>query len=237
MGSHDSWLAVKGWSKKALLETLGLDETADTGWAEEVAQPYACAVLPNRWIIVFANFNGLASLENIAVLSQRGMVLACDFQDKVEAPSSRLIAARNGETLWEIGAVGDDLIVTGDPPPRFGPIRDRYAAELARNPEEVYMNELPFELAEELCGYRHDESEVLFQGLRPKRDSHWHRGLQLVELPRSRIPSIQGQWTLRGLWKKFLTLLQWAYLLVMVCGGAIAILAELFAYLARETNR
>ncbi|RYD99014.1 MAG: hypothetical protein EOP61_14955 [Sphingomonadales bacterium] len=194
MSDHDSWLAVRGPSKAELLDMLGLEETGEIGWNREVARPYAYASVPSGWTIIFANFNGLADIENIRDLSRHGMVLACDFQDQVDAPSAILIAARDGAKLWEIGVVGDEITETGTAPPELEPIRDRYAVQLAEDPGCAWMYEVPLELAKALCGFRHDEDDSPFRGLRPQPDSRWHRDLKSADHPESRVTSEPSSW-------------------------------------------
>lgn len=196
MSEHDSWLAIRGPGSDEVLKILGLEETGEVGWYRDVGQPYSYASMPGRWTIVFANFNGLADIENLRDLSRRGLVLSCDFQDQVEAPSSVLIAARDGEKLWEIGVVGDDVSATGTLPPEFGPIRDHYAAQSAEDDSVAWMYEVPFELAKALCGFRHNEDDTPFMGLRPRPGSRWHADLKMADHPSS--PSEPIGWKARA---------------------------------------
>ena len=193
MSEHDSWIAVQGMSQDELLERLGLEETGEVGWPFKVGRPYALGMTPAGWPIIYVNFNGLAHIENIRDLSYLGMVVACDFQNQVEGPTALIVAARNGEKLWEIGTVVDELFVTGEPPPEFEPLRDHYVAKIAKNPEYC-MYEVPIELGRELCGFRHDQDESQFKGLRPKSGSAWHRNLKRATHPKSLRPPESRTW-------------------------------------------
>lgn len=178
MSDHDSWLAVRGPSRDELLEMLGLEETGEVGWPHEVGKPYSYAPMPGGWIIIFANFYGLADIQNIRGLSRHGLVMACNFQDQVDEPCADLVAAQNGEALWEIHVLGDEVASTGTPPPEFAPMCDHYALQLVEDPGCAWMYEVPLALAKALCGFRHDEDDSPFRGLRPSPDSRWHHDLK-----------------------------------------------------------
>ena len=200
MSEHDSWIAVQGLSQDEILERLGLEETGEVGWPQKVGRPYSLGMTPAGWPIIYANFNGLAHIDNVRGLSSHGMVVACDFQNQVDGLTALIIAARDGEKLWEIGTADDELFVTGSPPPEFESLRDHYAAKIAEDPEEC-MYEVPIELGRELCGFRHDQDESQFKGLQPRPDSEWHRGLKFATHPKSQdSPQRPNQQNARKSW-------------------------------------
>jgi len=192
MSFHDSWIAIHGVTPEKVLEEFGLVESRAVGFPEVVGRPYALAMTDGGWTIIYATFNGLAHIENISGLSQHGMVLACDYQDQVDGGSSMLLAMRDGEKLWEIGAALDDLFIDGEPPPEFASIRDHYLAKSAEEPKACWMQEVPIELGKQLCGFRHDEGEIPFRGLLPRSDSRWHQNLKLAIHPKAQPLPQQG---------------------------------------------
>jgi len=181
MSVHDSWIAVRDLPGEALLDMLGLEETGEEDVARLAAEPYAWGRTDAGWMMLYANFNGLAHPDNLRELSRHGTVIACDYQDQVDTLSGLMIAVRDGETLWKIDVVGDLLDTEGALPPEFGPIHDRLALLDDTDPDTAYLWDIPIELGEALCGFNPFQSETRFRSLRPRKDSTWHRSLTLAE--------------------------------------------------------
>lgn len=180
MSFHDSWIAVQGMTSGELLERLELEETGEVGLAIEVARPYAYGLLSGGWTILYANFNGLADIESMRDLGRGHMILACDIQDQVDEITAKIVGVRNGEKLWEISSVDEEIIINGTPPAEFEAIRGHYAAKQASDPQHLWICEVPIDLGKKLCGFRHDEDKSPFKGLRPRSNSTWHRRFEQI---------------------------------------------------------
>ena len=88
--------------------------------------------------------------------------------------TNSVCAARAGAELWRVFHDNEHSIyrldVTGEPPAELAEIRDRLFREQERDggkdSDTDFVHDIPFELAQVFCGYRHDEDESTFIGLR-----------------------------------------------------------------------
>lgn len=163
MGYAQSWLAVRGRSREAVLEALGLRAT---GEREEVAEsPLAGAALPGGWYAVIANASGHALMRGdvLARLSQGAEVVSVDVEEHVMV--SQAEGWRDGVRFWSVmhdGQQGTDhLENSGTLPEGFAAVRDRLAAQQREaggaSADVDYLFDAPVELARGITGYRHDE--------------------------------------------------------------------------------
>lgn len=175
MGLSSSWIGFQNVSKDQLLERLGFAETGEEGEFNEVAKPYAYAELPGGWLILYADDFDWADPERVIELSEHGLVVGCQFNDK-SMMASVVTAARNREPSWQVSHRPDiephstyHLDVSGDPPRALAAIRDLHVR--AQDEEEGltssvdFIFEIPVDLAKQVCGFRYDQSEDLFKGL------------------------------------------------------------------------
>jgi hypothetical protein len=167
----NSWVAIQQCHAAELLDYLGLVEIGESDYPP--AARFSWAEFPNQWVVVFSQDFDWGSPERARELSRFGLALGCQFEDKVEM-TSLLCAARDGNELWRVfhNSLGSiyRLDVTGEPPNELWSIRDRVFREQESDGGEEagvdYVHDIPFELAQAICGYRHDEDETLFKELR-----------------------------------------------------------------------
>jgi hypothetical protein len=165
MGLLNSWIAVQGVGKDVLREKFGLEEMGEEGFAIEVASPLSYAELPGGWLIVCGDYEW-AGVERVKALSRSGAALGVILNDKVDDLETKAFAAKDGELLWEVSAVDLELTVEGTPPPEFEPLHRKYTSPEATAEDELAIHEIPVELARMLCGFRADEDQPPFTGLR-----------------------------------------------------------------------
>jgi len=124
------------------------------------------------WVILFSDDFDWADPERVLELSRFGLALGCQFEDKVEM-ASVACAARDGAELWRVSHVNDPwdrLDVSGEPPAALAAIRGEFFRKQEEDGGEKsgvdYVHEIPLELAKSVCGYRADEDESVFMGLK-----------------------------------------------------------------------
>ena len=172
MGYSQSWLAVKGKSAVAVLETLGL---RGTGTHEEIVEsPIVGAELPGGWYLVVAGRSGdpLMSDAVLRRLSAGCEVVTCDVEEHVMV--SVATGWKVGRRLWSVAhdAQRDmqHLQTEGELPSVFTGIRDRLRCEqqaAGGNKADVdYIFAASVELAQTLTGDRHD-AEIPGSGAEP----------------------------------------------------------------------
>jgi hypothetical protein len=154
-----SWAAFHKVRKQEVLATASLQNTGQHDEANEA--PFSCAELPNEWTILYAN-NSTYIYENIKTISENHAVLSVIIQDYV--PTSLAAFHVRGKQVWSVYHEGNagvlDLTLTGAVPPQTTTIRDRLLIlqqrEEGKVPRVDHMFDVPVELAESICGYRHD---------------------------------------------------------------------------------
>jgi hypothetical protein len=167
-----SWVAVQGAAKAEVLDALGLVETAEEVLPGSRSVPLSCAERPGGWLILFSEDFDWADRGRVLELSRFGLTVGCQFEDKVEM-TSVACAARNGEELWRVFHANDPkhrLDVSGEPPREFTEIRDRLFREQEEDGGEDsgvdFIHDIPLEVAKVACGFRADEDESVFAGLK-----------------------------------------------------------------------
>jgi hypothetical protein len=167
MGFAISWLAVRGKSKDALLSELKL---RDSGEADEVNEtPVSGAEFPDGWYVVFLNDYAHPFVEEVSLLrlSAGCQVIACLIEEHVMASLAMLY--ENGRLVWRMSHQGEEDILNlethGTLPGNFGGIRSglmKEQREQGDEPEVDFIFDIPLDLAESICGYRHDQAEYDF---------------------------------------------------------------------------
>jgi hypothetical protein len=166
MGVSLSWLAVRGRSKDDAQRALGLIGTGSH--AEYPLPAYRGTELPGGWYLIeMKNFvHPFVMPETLGRLSQGCEIVGCQVGEHVMA--SAAFAWQDGRRLWEVAHESDEgddhLDVEGVPPAEFAAIDARLRAEQdAQDPNKNfpvdYLFDIPVELAQACCGYRHDYSE------------------------------------------------------------------------------
>ncbi|MDB5425828.1 MAG: hypothetical protein JWQ29_3244 [Phenylobacterium sp.] len=172
MGWMCSWVAVQGAAKSELLDALSLIETGEAVEPGSRSARMSCAERPGGWLILFSEDFDWAGRDRVLELSRFGLVVGCQFEDKVEMTSIAR-AARNGEELWRVSHINDPkyrLDVSGEPPTELASIRERLFREQDEDGGEGssvdFIHDIPLEVAKAVCGYRADEDQSVFAGLK-----------------------------------------------------------------------
>lgn len=179
MGYSISWIGVSGKGPHRLLSEAGLCDTGKPDEANET--PASGTLLSNGWYVMFFKQfeHELSGPSALARLSAECRVLSCKVEEHVMFSSAQL--HRDGRSVWRVQHDAQasiyDLSTEGDCPPELAAIRERLrGAQDAAGGERAqtdYLFEVPLELAEQICGYKHDnvlgEDETPFTELAPFR--------------------------------------------------------------------
>ena len=162
MGFSISWIAIRGISKADACTRLSIQDSSEPDEANE--SPVSGALLPTGWLVIFLNdlVHPFVAIEELCKLSEGCEVIGCQVEEHVMASAAFLY--RNGRRIWNITHEsekgGDNLEVDGSPPSEFSTIKAKSIAAQQRSDEEDegvdYIFEVPLELAEGVCGYKHD---------------------------------------------------------------------------------
>jgi hypothetical protein len=163
MGFAVSWLAIRGKEPPVVLGELSLTQTAAREWIPE-SEVVGC-VLPSGWYVIFYNGVDIPSLETAALarISLGAELVTCVLEE--HAMVSLASAWRNGTQVWYV--VHDSerglshLDTEGQLPPGFAGIRDANLAKQKASGGDAsnvdYCFDIPVELAQHVCGFRHDD--------------------------------------------------------------------------------
>jgi len=174
MGQLSSWIGIQGVAQADLFAELGLEETGEEGDYYHVARPFSFCEMPGGWLILHANDFDWAKSERVRELSRFGPAIGGQYDDQV-TNSTALCAAKNGESLWRVVFPFNEddrqLAVIGSPPPELAQvIRDSTRSYAEGEDEQEIREEIGFEvplaLGETLCGFRYDDGDYLFRGLK-----------------------------------------------------------------------
>jgi hypothetical protein len=195
MGFSQSWVAVRGKPRAAVLEALGLH---GTGKREEIAEsPIVGAELPRGWFLIVTDRACHRFLDDRVL---EGLSAGCEIvAGYVEEHVMVSTAAgwNDGHMTWSVTHDAqtdiEHLEAQGELPAVFGAIRDglRVDQQLSggRHADVDYLFEVPVMLAESLTGYRYSADfpegadrpfEVLVetsasQSPNEERPSFWNR--------------------------------------------------------------
>ncbi len=168
MGWMCSWVGVQGATRSAVLARLGFEETGPAV-IPGVRDAAFSAGDVGDWIIVFSETFDWGSPEQALSLSDLGLTVSLQFEDKVEM-TSVACGARDGVELWRVSHVNDvgrELVAAGEMPPEFDDIRDRLMREQAGDDGSCdYLHDIPIEVAKSVTGYRTDDWEPPFAALK-----------------------------------------------------------------------
>jgi len=161
MGFKITWLAFHGKDKVDVLDAMHL---RDTGIDDEAMESPACvASFPNDWTIVGLNrfAHPFAEDASLMLLSQGCSIIACHIHEGVMFSAAQMY--KDGKQQWAVirdfQAGEYHLEVDGHPPDNLLEIAERQTRHQREDSAASgidYMFEIPLELAESLCGFRHD---------------------------------------------------------------------------------
>jgi len=161
MGFKITWLAFHGKDKANVLDSMHLRDTGIVDEAMEV--PICGASFPNDWTIIWLNqfahpFGEDASL---MLLSRACSVIACHIHEGTMFVAVQVY--KDSKQQWAVihdAQAGEfHLEVDGRPPGSLLEIAERRTKQQREDGEASgidYMFEIPLDVAESLCGFRHD---------------------------------------------------------------------------------
>ena len=159
MGFRISWIGLKDIEAPKALALAGLRDTEEV---DEASESFASwTTLPANWVIIFYNDFNYPSDEFLQLLSAGCSVLSAQIHEGIMYSGIRY--HDHGEELWSVSHDCEngiyDVDVSGEPPSLLTAIRDRLTAKQRDAGERCgvdYVFDVPVELAEAMCGYRHD---------------------------------------------------------------------------------
>ena len=163
MGYRITWIAVKAMPKSELLEHFGFHDTGEIDEANEAA--FSVAELPTGWTVLWANDPTFAKSEICSPLSVKAPVLSCWVNETIMLSSVNYF--ENGNYLWFVGHDSQEgmtnLQSEGQLPTQFDAIRTRLFDEQEANggleSDVDFIFDVPLELAQSICGFKHDLCE------------------------------------------------------------------------------
>jgi hypothetical protein len=166
MGFSISWIAIRGIPKAEVCARLALRDSQESDEANE--SPISGASLPTGWFLLFLNqvTHPFVKVDALRQLSKGCEVVGGQVEEHVMV--SAAFCYQDGHRLWNITHESDkgknNLEVDGSLPEQFEDIRAKCFSEQRRDDEEGdgdvdYIFEIPLEVAESVCGYKHDQWE------------------------------------------------------------------------------
>lgn len=166
-----SWLAIRGKTKSAIHDELGLVSTNEY---EEIPEyPICGAALPSDWYLVVYNDEFFDDDRKLARLSHDSEIVRTFIEEHCMTSSTELWL--NGKTTWSIiheASEGiEHLEVSGTPPADFSDIRDSLFAKQNQHSEKDswdvdYIFNVPVDMARSITGFCHDECLPELEGVR-----------------------------------------------------------------------
>ncbi len=162
MGYSQTYLAVLGKSREAILSDLALRPTGERQDFPEGA--VVATLLPSGWFLVVADYNGQELISEAAGPLSAGCEVVSGVAEE-HVMVSEAAGWRNGQRLWRV--IHDTqrkeghLEAEGELPPAFEEIRDRLVA--LQHPNDGsrancdYIFDIPVDLVLSLTGYRYDK--------------------------------------------------------------------------------
>ena len=161
MGYKISWLAARGMPPESLLDHFGLMSTGEADEANEAA--FSIAELPTGWTILWSNDQAFPTIACCQALSYIAPVVSCWVNETVMFSSCNYF--ENGDSRWFVGHDSQNGIYhiesEGILPSKFTEVSERlFAAQESEGGEASDVDlvfDIPLELAESICGFKHDK--------------------------------------------------------------------------------
>jgi len=182
LGFSNSWIAVKGLAPDVAIEELGLEVVSEGH--EHPEGNFSLLRLANDWTVVWFESGCEAAFKGPVVkLARHGPAVACGVEDHVMFSEAR--GYIDGKEAWRVtrdAEASDEIEISGDVPPTYGGL---LAAAIAGRDEDEnegvdLLWEVPPDLAQSICGFRHDVIQT--------------DGSTFVELRRARRAAGGGFW-------------------------------------------
>lgn len=160
MGFSIAWIAFHGLTKAEVLSHVDLVDTQERDEANE--SPISGSELPGGWYVLFLSdvAHPYLSAESLQRLSKGCTVLGCQVEEHVMVSASFLY--ENGARIWHILHESEkgvyNLEIEGAPPGSFSiaEFRQKQHEAGGESADVDYIFDAPVELAQAICGFRHD---------------------------------------------------------------------------------
>lgn len=185
MGYSISWLACRGLAASTAYRRLGLTETART--AEYACAKFTAHELPDGWHLIVAGRcdHTMVRAPSLATLSVGGEVVACSIEEHVMVCSAE--HWRDGTRRWRIEHSSEKgpahLQADGELSEAVAAWVAGAEAAQAADPEVDAYFDVPLQAAQQLVGFKHDETHTAldydsFRVLEPEGGGRkwWHWG-------------------------------------------------------------
>lgn len=176
MGFSISWIAVRYKTPDTLLEELSLKRTGEM--SEYPEAPICGRTLPGGWfMLVFDEINHpLVTTKSFAAISKDCDAVICSIEEHVMVATSELW--RNGEQIWRIEHDAqqsiDHIEASGNLPSEYAAIVEEYATQQenagGKKADTDYFFEIPLQIAKNIVGFKHDESDFQDEGFEEFQD-------------------------------------------------------------------
>jgi hypothetical protein len=176
MGLNYSWIAVQGLNAEQALASLGM-EVSEVLPPNHVAEGVGMAQLPGDWLLFLWDRSADKVEGKLLGLTESGTAIACEMSETVMFSEAR--GYEGGTQIWRVthDPNGDESLYSlqteGTPPAQLEAIiRDAKAEQEKEGGEEGGVDlifDVPFQLAQTICGFNLGESEpqdIRFSALR-----------------------------------------------------------------------
>lgn len=159
MGLSHSWIAVKGASREAALQSLGMEADREIG--DGFPRKVGIAELPGAWLLVVTTDSERAFKPPFVELARLGPAVACGEDEHVMFSEAR--GYDDGREAWRVVRDSSEepychVAVSGNPPAELERIRkEHFAKQDAEGGEDAGVDcifEIPPRLAQSICGFR-----------------------------------------------------------------------------------
>jgi hypothetical protein len=156
MGFRISWLAAR----QPLASVVSALKAEPTGRQGECFDfPFSVGEFPDEWSVVWSEDEEYFNPQFSTDLSYHFPLIVCHVNETVMHSSARYFDA--GEENWSVWHEGDEVVnhidFEGNPPVEYSSILAEALEQRAHDNEVDYVFEVPLKLAENLCGFKHDE--------------------------------------------------------------------------------
>lgn len=166
MGISLAWVAVEALPPDEALLRLSLARTASD--CEYPFKGVASHPLPNGWFLVAAGRcdHRISKPASMSALSVGCRAVACAIEEHVNFASTELWL--DGKRVWHVQHQGDEdnenISHAGEVPERFHELLSTVEPWDSENLDGHFHMDIPLILAKEIAGFRHDESNSVFDG-------------------------------------------------------------------------
>ena len=167
MGFRISWMATQ----QPVDVVLPLLDATATGESGDIADfDLSIGVLPSGWTLVWAEDESFFDTPSADMVQGLSPVLTCWVNETIM--HMRVRYYDKGELVWQAWHEGDEVPThiagEGALPSDFAVLVEAARAAQAADREVDYLSDVPLDMAEHICGFKHDSycDNVSFQEIR-----------------------------------------------------------------------